>query len=84
MAELACEVHGPLRPRRQAYSGPEPELVWVCVGFDGEAAGVCTARVPDTARERLASGATYWPGVGVMDGDRYTSWTQARDNLRSA
>lgn len=59
---LACDVHGRLvrREHVQYYDGP----VWLCVGFDGEAAGWCTAGpVPEDARRRLLAGETYWPGV---------------------
>ena len=83
MAELACDVHGFLRRRMRPYSGPDPEPVWACLGWDGE--GRChlaDSPVPATARERLLAGATYWPGVGVVDGGTFTSWTQARDKIR--
>jgi hypothetical protein len=62
---LACCVHGPLKFRQ------EPEPVWACVGFDGEAAGRCTAVVPDSAFARLAAGLTYWPGVQVLDSSQH-------------
>jgi hypothetical protein len=58
VTRLACEVHGPLVRHDEG---------WVCVGFDGEAAGWCTAGpVTDEAAARLASGQTRWPGVEVL------------------
>lgn len=81
---LACEVHGPLKLRRETYGSSEPELVWVCVGFDGEASGWCTARVPDTARERLASGETYWPGVTVRDADGQVTGLRPEEGAEAA
>jgi hypothetical protein len=68
---LACEVHGRLVHRDLPDAGPgESECVWLCVGFDGEAAGRCTAGpVPYASRLRLLAGETYWPGVAVMTGD---------------
>jgi len=75
---LACEVHGPLKLRQ------EPEPVWVCAGFDGEAAGWCTARVPDSARERLVSGQAYWPGVEVRDGSGRVTGLRPEESAAAA
>jgi hypothetical protein len=68
---LACEVHGRLVHRDLAdVPAGAPSCVWVCVGFDGEADGWCTAGpVPCAARLRLLAGEKYWPGVAVMTGD---------------
>lgn len=65
---LACEVHGPLKPRTQPYSSDVPELVWVCLGWDGE--GRCHLAehpVPEASRQRLLAGIKYWPGCLVLD-----------------
>lgn len=59
MSYLACEAHGRLVQRSTG---------WVCVGFDGEGTGWCTAGpVPPDAAGRLLAGVTYWPGVLVLD-----------------
>lgn len=66
---LACEVHGPLVHHDEG---------WVCVGFDGEAAGWCTAGpVSAEAAGRLLAGITRWPGVRVL-----TAPALARGGLR--
>jgi len=61
MKVLACDVHGPL----VCHDGHLE-----CVGFDGEAAGWCTAGGPDgisaEAAARVLSGQTRWPGVQVV------------------
>jgi hypothetical protein len=64
---LACEVHGRLVRRDQPYSCADPEPVWLCVGFEGEAEGWCTAGpVPADARDRLLARRTRWPGIRIF------------------
>jgi hypothetical protein len=84
---LACEVHGRLVHRSQPYSTCESEDVWLCVGFDGEAAAWCTAGpVPYASRLRLLAGEAYWPGVIVLDSsqdsDRLVPTTHRRAGTR--
>jgi hypothetical protein len=59
MPVLACDAHGcPLVRHEEG---------WVCAGWDGEAAGWCTAGpVPDEAAARLVAGVTRWLGVIVV------------------
>lgn len=84
MSELACDVHGPLKPRREPYHGPEPELVWACPGFEGEGCVLREHPVPETSRELLVSQEKYWPGVDVLDTsqDKWVSWRHVRDSRR--
>jgi hypothetical protein len=69
---LRCEVHGPLRYRRDGVTDQEtgrPGEGWVCAGWDGERCLNLPDGLSETAAVRLREHQSRWPGIVVEEKD---------------
>lgn len=59
---LVCELHGPLRYRRDGDR-------WLCAGFDGERCQVIPEGITEDAAQWLRAKTATYPGVMVEEED---------------